>query len=379
MNRLIFLTSVCFILTACNLNYPKGKAREVRKIVHFSPAFQIDKIYRSMEGPSAVETIKFPGAEKGDLIWIRSISSIMMDGTGENQLDDNLMCHVNVDFDPTFHNKKFKSRLPVTSRMLTLSQGQMGLYFPKGFGFPVLADEPFSLNTQVLNLNDPKLNTKVRHKISIEYELDKELDIPLKPLFTYAPYVMALIEGEHGQFGRKNNDLEIQGKGCLPGKHAPQSAIGHILQDGLGKKFSGHFVVPPGKQEYITNVTHQFQLLFDTTIHAIAVHVHPFSESLEFRDLTLSKTIFKSKSINLAENIGLLKVEDFSSVEGISVKSGHQYQLKSLYNNTSKKDQDSMAVMLIFMLDKEFKHPTRPNYMYDFQREEYIKVSSSDL
>ena len=47
--------------------------------------------------------------------------------------------------------------------------------------------------------------------------------------------------------------------------------------------FSGHWVVPPGRQENRTLVTEWLNLRFDTTVHYIAVHLHPFAESLELR------------------------------------------------------------------------------------------------
>jgi len=379
MKFIILAISCIFAISGCSFDlFQNAKESNLRSVVHLSPVYKIDKIYRSMEGPTKVERFKFPGASKGDLIWIRSISSTMVDENGTKPLDDGLMCHVNVDFDPGLHKKKFHSNLYITSRILTLSQGQMGLYFPRGYGFPVLAEEPFTLTTQVLNLNDPKLKTKVRHKITIKYVLDKEIKVPLKPLFTYAPYVMALIEGEHGHFNKENQDKKIAGAGCLPGTHAPQASLSAILSDRMGKKFSGHFVVPPGKQLFSTNVTHQMYLTSSTTIHSVAVHVHPFSESLELFDITAGKSVFISKSINEKNKIGLIKVADFSSVEGIEVIAGHEFELRSIYNNTSKTNQDSMAVMLLFMLDKDFQHPTRPGYRYDFQKNTVALLKNSN-
>jgi len=36
-------------------------------------------------------------------------------------------------------------------------------------------------------------------------------------------------------------------------------------------------------------------LRFDTTLHYIAVHLHPFAEFLELRDLTADKSILKAE------------------------------------------------------------------------------------
>ena len=53
------------------------------------------------------------------------------------------------------------------------------------------------------------------------------------------------------------------------------------------------------------------------------------------------------------EAIGIEHVEYFSSPEGLSVYKGHEYELVSTYNNSTDVDQDSMAVMFLYLLDKE--------------------------
>ena len=98
-------------------------------------------------------------------------------------------------------------------------------------------------------------------------------------------------------------------------------------------------------------------LPFDTTVHHIAVHLHPFAASLELRDLTADTTVFRSEVENSAEKIGLERVESFSSEEGIPVYADHEYELVSVYENTSAEDQDSMAIMFLYMLDREFIRP----------------------
>ena len=94
---------------------------------------------------------------------------------------------------------------------------------------------------------------------------------------------------------------------------------------------------------------------YDTTVHYIAVHLHPFAESLELRDLTTDQTIFKSKAKNFKDEIGLEVVDFFSSKEGILLYKDHDYEIVSVYNNTTEEDQDSMAVMYLYLLDKKFQ------------------------
>jgi hypothetical protein len=96
-------------------------------------------------------------------------------------------------------------------------------------------------------------------------------------------------------------------------------------------------------------------LPFDTRVHYIAIHLHPFAESLELRDLTADTTVFKSAVRSPFDRIGIDHVEHFSSEEGIPVFEDHEYELVSVYNNTTGEEQDSMAVMFLYVLDKELE------------------------
>jgi hypothetical protein len=106
-----------------------------------------------------------------------------------------------------------------------------------------------------------------------------------------------------------------------------------------------------------TLVTEILALPFDTTIHTIAVHLHPFAESLTLHDLTTGKTVFRSETRPFFDRIGLARVESFSSIEGIPIFRDHEYELISVYDNTSGEVQDSMAVMNLYMLDRELERP----------------------
>ena len=65
--------------------------------------------------------------------------------------------------------------------------------------------------------------------------------------------------------------------------------------------------------------------------------------------------MFKSKAKNFKDKIGLEVVDFFSSKEGIPLYKDHDYEIVSVYNNTTEEDQDSMAVMYLYLLDKKFQ------------------------
>ena len=77
--------------------------------------------------------------------------------------------------------------------------------------------------------------------------------------------------------------------------------------------------------------------------------------------------MFKSRTRPFSDKVGLEHVEYFSSEKGIPVFKDHEYELVSSYNNTTSEDQDSMAVLLLYLQDKKF------------QKRERVKAAHVDL
>jgi hypothetical protein len=126
-----------------------------------------------------------------------------------------------------------------------------------------------------------------------------------------------------------------------------------LIVDALGRKFTGHWVVPPGREERRTLVNELLAIPYDTTIHYIGVHLHPFAESLELRDLTTGETLYRARARGPDAGIGLAHVEHYASAEGIPLYADHDYEMVSVYDNTSGEDQDAMATFFIYLRDPE--------------------------
>jgi hypothetical protein len=58
--------------------------------------------------------------------------------------------------------------------------------------------------------------------------------------------------------------------------------------------------------------------------------------------------------------VGLAHVDHLKNVEGVPIYKDHDYEVVSVYNNTSNEDQDSMAVMYLYLHDKGFNKPAKP-------------------
>jgi len=337
-----------------------------------SQVYEVDDIYPSMTGPNSTESITLGSTEEPELVWVVGFEASMVQPDGKTAASQEFMCHTNLDVDPTNHGSRFGAEKSITGRLFTLSQGQYRIDMPPGFGIPMQSDEVIMVNTQVLNLNMKEGKKRVRHRVLMRFVRDADLKKPLKPLYVAGAYGLKLLEGKDGHYGldtqkvshaghhqghgdHEHGEGDVDHTACLPGKNAGANAF----DDGKGRVFTGHWVVEPGREVNHTRVTELMDLPFDTTLHYVAVHLHPFAESLELKDLTTGKTVYEAKTRQADEGVGLAHVDFFSSPEGIPVFKDHEYEMISVYNNTSGKPQDSMAVMNLYLLDQEFRRPEK--------------------
>lgn len=320
-----------------------------------SKTYIVDRKYKSMEGPQATQSMTLLNTVKPELLWVTGFRAVMVGADGESEMSQEFMCHSNLDLNQAMHRRLLGLTRETPNRVFTLSQGQQSIEFPSGFGLPVLSSEPFSLTTQVLNHNIEGKTFEVRHKVTVDFVREKDLAVPMKPLFQLSANGLVLIEGKDGYFGIAAPDAQTHGPGCLPGQSASEQQGRYA--DPYGRRFAGHWLVKPGREVNHTNVTKFLRLPFDTTVHYIAVHLHPYAESLELRDVTENKSLYLSKARAPEGRIGLDHVDYYSSDEGIALRTDHEYELVSVYNNTTAANVDSMAVMYMYALDKDFVKP----------------------
>ena len=329
-----------------------------------SKSYHIDRKYKSMMGPKSSQKIKLITSQPSfnekepELLWIIGYRATMMNGNGNEQASQEFMCHSNLNFQPRDYQENFRSNVSMSGRLFTLSQGQQQIDFPEGYGIPVMSDMDLDLATQVLNLNITKSKLDVRHKVMIRFVRDSEVHGHMKPLFQAAVQGFKSLEEQPGHYGISMEETDGH-EGCGIGLPA---VMDNVRKDEFGQKFTGHWIVKPGREVNTTLVTEWLQLQFDTTIHYIAVHLHPFAESLELLDKTTGKSLFKAHARNRINKIGIEHINHFESIKGIKIYKDHDYELVSIYNNTSGEDQDSMAVMYLYLHDQNFKKPSgHPN------------------
>lgn len=343
-----------------------------------SKVYTIEKKYKSMEGPAAVQTVYLGDRDNPELVWVTGITTQVVGEDGKTPANPDFMCHMNVDIDPAKHKALFNLNRYPAARLMTLSQGMLNAdgsfaaRLPQGFGFPMSTNEPLFVMTQVLNHNvEHPNNATVRHRVTFEFVYDRDLKKRPIPVFnlgasgmvqmadpnaiqplsamamTATPEAQTAAEREHGAT-------------CLIGMRAPNaSGMSSDYTDPQGRHLTGHWVVPPGRQTNHSDITWFMRLPYDVKLHYAAVHVHPFAESLTMRDATTGQEVFKAVIRNPKQGVGLEHVDELVSVDGIKLYKDHKYEMISVYNNPTSENVDSMASMFLALSDPEFVAPTR--------------------
>lgn len=310
-----------------------------------SETLRIDTTYHSMEGPYHQIQFTIAPGQQPDTVWITAMSADVVT-PDLTPLPVEFFCHANLDYDPQAHRNLFKTARVTSARLFTLSQGHEEMRFPDGFGIPVRTDEPLSLTTQVLSNNGVESAKHVRVRIRVHYVRNGER--PMRALYLTSAIGVVSTDGHTGHYGMHDNHQ-------MGASTAGVAKSQFEYRDTLGQKFSGHWVVPPGKHTVKTVVTNWMNLDSDTRVHYIGVHVHPFAQRIVLRNMTTGGDVFVSRITPLEGRIGISKVTDLSSTTGVRLNAGHNYELIADYDNPTSGPVDAMAVLFLYVRDNQLR------------------------
>ena len=330
---------------------PAPKPLPVESQVVYSDAFSIDTLWASMRGPYHVMQVQLTDSASHELVWVVGYEAAIVDADTREQKSSEFMCHSNVDLDMARHRQLFGWQKYPSRRLFTLSEGQTEVRLPDGFGIALRSDEPLSVTAQVLNHNYRGAPVRVRQRVTVHFIRDRALKHSLVPLYQRGINTLVRLDGPGGAYNAEVDEHAAHSHGGAEGMAADTVPY----RDREGRQFAGHWVVKPGRETRRTPVNGWLQLRQEMKIHYVSVHLHPFAESLQLRDITTGETVLASTAENRPERIGLARVDQIESREGITLRPDHQYELVSEYNNTSGKDRTAMAVMYLYVADTEFR------------------------
>jgi hypothetical protein len=360
MNRHFALPAIAVALlgpAVYSLTRPNPAEKRVLTLV--SHPYRLDKIYRSMEGPMSVQTgIHLAMREKSQVQWVTGLETQVVDATEQKPISQEFFCHSNLTFaehsgTPSQYNQRFGGKTHLDWRLFTLVPGRLSIELPEGFGVPIPSDAPLDYVTMSLNLNARNQVVNVRMRTKVHTVAAGQPAAPTKALFRRALYVLQP-HGESAKLGlacMANTGTRHVGAGCAEFSkvNLPQGSIAEPPGGGL----MNHWIVPPGKHIYTTEITPQLNLPFDTTIHYATIHVHPFARGMELRDLTTGTTIFRLNSQDWPDRVGVAHVDEFKSIGGVPILRDHRYELRAEYDNTSDSTTDAMAILYLYLLEKD--------------------------
>jgi hypothetical protein len=324
-----------------------------------SDPYRLDKIYRSMEGPMSVQSgIHLTADKKAPMSWVTGLETEVVDATERSPISQEFFCHSNLTFcesagTPHEYNQRFSGKTHLDWRIFTLVPGRLSIELPPGFGVPIPSDVPLDYVTMSLNLNPRDQVVNVRMRTKVHTIAAGQPDAPTKALFRRALYVLQP-RGDYSNMEpacMANAKTQHIGAGC-----AEPSRVNLASDATSGKPSEGlvnHWIVPPGWHIYKTEITPQLNLPFDTTIHYATIHVHPFARGMELHDLTTRKTIFRLSSRDWPDRVGVAHVDEFKSIDGIPILRSHRYELTAEYDNTSDSNTDAMAILYLYLLEKD--------------------------
>ena len=212
--------------------------------------------------------------------------------------------------------------------------------FPNGYAFTFYSDETLTVVAHVLNLNTLSSPFYVRQKTDLKITTESN---NMKPLYQQSIEIARYV-GKDGNYAH-NSTMETTD--CRPVRNSK------VYKNNDGKLYSGHWIVPKGEETIKTDVTEMLNLPFSTTVHFINVHLHPYAEYLEFRDKTIDSTLFKSFSNDYKNIEGVNSIDYYSDSIGIFLDKKHTYELICKTVNNTDEEKDMMAVMYLYLHDKE--------------------------
>lgn len=359
---------------------PKGVVAIVDKVdgekaaILLSDTYLIDRVYQSMQGPFSTDygVSLEKSAAKPELIWVTGLNAEVVGESGKKRISQEFFCHANLTLDSKNwsaekHNQLFKNRTSLDSRLFTLIPGRMSIHLPEGFGIPIYSTEKLDLFSMSLNQNVENPNLNIRFRSHIDFIADRAISHPIKAVFARSIYGYVPIR--HGKTGTGEELPDVMcaltpmnlhrkidaGATCAP--PLVNASAGGIRKNG---ETTLHWMVPPGRHVYVTDVTDQLRLNFDTTVHYATAHLHPFGESIFLRNKTTGKTIITLKSKDYSRKKTVAFMEEFTFPEGLPINQNDQYELIITYNNPTEKPTDVMGIVYLYMLDKNFEKSSLP-------------------
>lgn len=323
----ILLAGIGLVLGGCAGSHVGGGRT---KVIDLGP-LRIDRIFRSMEGPS--ERVRF---DYSDVDWVTGFRTEVLDIQTGERLSEEFFCHGQLQIDNQ-------------TRLLVTATGISEIVFPEGFGLPlrqILSGVPqekrkVSLFGMVLNNHHPEMDRLTKIRIYIDYLREEDLKEPgaIKRLYKVGLPITVAVSSP----GSKGNPESAGEEFHLRGTH------------------SAHWMAPPGKQ--IQNKIYSHIVPVDSTVHFGVAHLHNFGVYMRLTDLTDGKLLWQTDVVNEPGRAQIAQIPAYRSGTGFPLYKDHEYEIEAMYENLLDQPVDAMASMYLYyhpLGDERISYPDAP-------------------
>lgn len=338
----------------------------VETLTFLSQPMKLDRLYQSMLGPASTQRITISKTNFDELLWITGLQTDVVGPDGKEDIENDFFCHTNLALTPASQSapivdQAFRKRFNLGNFFFTLVPGRMGISLPAGFGLPLRAGESLDLYTMSLNQTVPDRQFEVRFRTELNVIREQNVKKPLTPLFFRA--VTVTLNYKKGE-NKALEDLAARHEGtadtiesCAAGTHQPEEEVktasgSHSVTLDEGR--TAHWLVPPGRHTYRSDVTETLNIPYDTKVHYVTGHLHPHGELIELIDRTEERTVFSIRSKDADDKPIVAGMEEFSLPEGVPIYKDHRYELVATYDNTTSSEIDAMGMIYLYLQEKEF-------------------------
>jgi len=308
-----------------------------------------------MQGPYDIRHIDLSQNGKRELLWLTDYDVTVVDEENEPLSSQQYFCHAQIMYENNDLFRKKNNRLFGGSRNLppkwfVAVPGKSSIHFPEGFALPMYSDEPLQAMTMALNQNPDFQPFDIKLRTDLSYFKDDDLPEPPRALGRFGVAVRLPVLGDAPAEGSEHSCSVTDADGVV----TFAKSVSLEAREKDGTLTTPHFFVAPGTYTYKQRFRGADQLPFDTTLHHISAHLHPYGTSIELWDTTENVMLFRSNATTDSRNTHVMNMTEYSGAEGIPMYTDHEYELRATYNNTSATNIDAMAVMYFYFYDKNF-------------------------
>lgn len=293
----------------------------------------IDQLYPSMDGP--FQRIRF---DYSDMDWVVGFRTDVLDVTTGERMGEEFYCHSQLQLDNG-------------NLLIVNAPGASRISFPEGFGMPLRKilsgvpepDRGLTLLGMAMNPHEPEINRLAKIRIQIDYLRTADIEDPDSFKKLYQSHLGINVEDQYHPEGHDPH-----------GKH-------QTIVEGRSSsiKHGGHWLVPPGRQ--VLKQRHSGIIPVDAaTVHLVAVHLHNYGVSMRLTDITEGRVLWHTEVVYEPDRVQISNIPAFLSPTGFPIYKDHEYEVESLYENTTDQPIDAMAIMFLYyhpLGDEDITYP----------------------